>query len=389
MTIHLRCRAIRANRQSVLESMIPISHLLTYKCVAVFVPSKSTLFYFPSMSYNKGMKKFFQKAYVLSALVALAAASHGCSRQKVSPRAGIPPLPPETGVKMFAYVSEFVDISPRDSGTVNAAKSSRWIAKQIQRMGYEPKADTWTENTAFGKKTFCNIYVDIPGKSNRVILLGSHYDTKVGISDDFQSANDGGSTTGVLLGLIDHFSATKPQLYHTIRFAFFDGEEAVGSSYRDDDGLHGSKRMAAQFVRNRTSSPLVTAFIIDMVGDFDQKLEIPRNVTPWLATIAVKESAANPENARVSLGSNIVIDDHLPFIINCFPSLILIDFEYGSAPGKHDYWHTAEDTIDKIDPNSLQKVGNIVVGIINRIERGEDVPPELRPPPQHNASQAK
>ena len=188
-------------------------------------------------------------------------------------------------------------------------------------MGYEPKADTWTENTAFGKKTFCNIYVDIPGKSNRVILLGSHYDTKAGISDDFQGANDGGSTTGVLLGLIDHFSTTKPELYHTIRFAFFDGEEAVGSSYRDDDGLHGSKRMAAQYVRHGSSSPLVTVFVIDMVGDSNQKLEIPRNVTPWLATVAVKESSANPENARVSLGQNIVIDDHLPFIMNGFLSL--------------------------------------------------------------------
>ena len=335
------------------------------------------------------MKKIFHTAYALAAALALAAVAHGCTREKVPSRTGIDPLPPETGVKMFAYVSQFVEISPRDSGTVNAARSSRWIAQQIQRMGYAPKADTWTENTAFGKKTFCNIYVDIPGKSNRVILLGSHYDTKDGISDGFQGANDGGSTTGVLLGLIDHFSTTKPELHHTIRFAFFDGEEAVGSSYRDDDGLHGSRRMAAQLVRHRGSSPLTAAVIIDMVGDSNQKLEIPRNVTPWLATIAVKESSANPGNARVSLGSSIVIDDHVPFLVNGFPALNLIDFEYGSAPGRHDYWHTAEDSIDKIDPNSLHKAGNLVVGIINRIERGEDVPPEFGPTPQNNASPAK
>lgn len=126
-----------------------------------------------------------------------------------------------------------------------------------------------------------------------------------------------------------------------------------------------------------------------MVGDFNQKLEIPRNVTPWLATIAVRETADNPEAARVTLGSSILIDDHIPFLISGFPALNLIDFEYGSAPGKNDYWHTPEDTIDKIDPNSLHKTGNLVVGILNRIERGDDVPPELKPPRQNTANTAQ
>lgn len=302
----------------------------------------------------------------------------GCAKDAVIAPAHWRNLPPEAGIKMFTYTAEFVKISPRDSGTLNASRSSRWLAQEIRRMGFTPQADTWTEDTAFGKKTFCNIYVDIPGETPNVVLFGSHYDTKAGISDDFQGANDGGSSTGILLGLIEHLAETKPRLKSTVRFAFFDGEEAFGNTYRDDDGLHGSKRMAAQFTRNRLKTPLVAAIILDMVGDHNQRLEIPRNVTPWLAKIAIQESNANPNVARTLLADSAIIDDHLPFILNRFPAIDLIDFQYGSAPGKHDYWHSPQDTIDKISPDSLYKAGGLALAMLARIEEGSGLPPELQ-----------
>ncbi len=309
---------------------------------------------------------------------ALFLALAGCAKDVVEPPAQWRNLPPEAGIKMFAYTAEFVKISPRDSGTINASRSSRWLAQEIRRMGFTPQADTWVEDTAFGKKTFCNIYVDIPGETPNVVLFGSHYDTKAGISDDFQGANDGGSSTGILLGLIDHLAETKPHLKSTVRFAFFDGEEAFGNTYRDDDGLHGSKRMAAHFTRNRLKTPLVAAIILDMVGDLNQRIEIPRNVTPWLAKIAIQESNANPNVARTMLADSAIIDDHLPFIINRFPALDLIDFEYGSAVGKHDYWHSPQDTIDKISPDSLYKAGALALAMLARIEELSVLPPELQ-----------
>lgn len=302
----------------------------------------------------------------------------GCANDVVETPVSWQSLPPESGIKMCAYTAEFVKISPRDAGTLNASKSSRWIAQEIRRMGFTPKADTWTESTAFGNKTFCNIFVDIPGETDNVVLFGSHYDTKSGISDDFQGANDGGSSTGVLLGLIEHLAETKPRLRSTVRFAFFDGEEAAGNTYRDDDGLHGSKRMAMHFVRNRTKTPLVAAIILDMVGDNIQRLQIPRNVTPWLAKITIQASTSNPGLARASLADSAIIDDHLPFILNRFPAIDLIDFEYGSGEGRHDYWHTAQDTIDKISPDSLHKAGALALALLSRIEDGTGLPPELQ-----------
>lgn len=309
----------------------------------------------------------------------LCAAASGCARDTMSEAPAWHSLPPETGIKMLAYTADFVKTSPRDSGTVNASRASRWLAQEIRRIGLKPQADTWTEKTAFGPKTFCNIYVDIPGETPNVVLLGSHYDTKAGISETFQGANDGGSSTAVLLGLIEHLAERTPKLRNTVRFAFFDGEEAFGNTYRDDDGLHGSKRMATQFVRDRLKTPLLAVIVVDMVGDANLKLEIPRNVTPWLAKIAIQESEANPACARVSLASSAIIDDHLPFIFNRFAAIDLIDFEYGSAPGKHDYWHTDHDTIDKISPDSLYKTASLVLAMLARIEDGTGLPPELQP----------
>lgn len=290
-------------------------------------------------------------------------------------------LPPGTEIKMFAYLSEFLKISPRDSGTVNAGRSSQWLAQEIRRMGLKPQADTWTETTAYGRKTFSNIYVDFPGETNAVVLFGSHYDTKVGISDDFQGANDGGSSTAVLLGLIDHFATIKPKLHYTVRFAFFDGEECVGSSYRQDDGLHGSKRMALFFVHNQVTHPLRAAIILDMIGDKSQSIKIPRNVTPELARMALEISQKDAAMPRVSLAESQIIDDHLPFILVGGSALDLIDFEYGSAPGKHDYWHTAEDTIDKISPQSLRKAGSLALALLARLEdqaRQTDAAPDAK-----------
>lgn len=310
----------------------------------------------------------------------------GCTKPHAKTSSSWQHLPPEAGIKMFAYVSELVKISPRDSGTINASKASRWIAQEIRRMGFTPQADTWTETTAFGSKTFCNIFVDIPGETANIVLFGSHYDTKAGVSDDFQGANDGGSSTGVLLGLIEHIAETRPKLRNTIRFAFFDGEECFGNMYRDDDGLHGSKRMAAQFVQNRTATPLIAVIILDMIGDFNQTISIPRNVTPWLARIAIQEAKALSNGPRVILADNAIIDDHLPFIVSRFPAVDLIDFEFGSAPGKNDYWHTPEDTIDKISADSLYKAGALALAMLARIENGDGIPEELRalylPPPE-------
>jgi len=60
-----------------------------------------------------------------------------------------------------------------------------------------------------------------------------------------------------------------------------------------------------------------------------------------------------------------LLGDHQPFLEAGMPSVVLIDFEYGSAPGRNDYWHTPQDTLDKLSAKSLGIIGRVVIRMLN------------------------
>lgn len=276
-------------------------------------------------------------------------------------------LDANSGEAMLTYVKRFVEISPRDAGTLNSGKAQKWLVKEIRDAGLEPKTDTWIESTIEGRKTFCNIYTDYPGATADTILIGCHYDTKAGIGEGFQGANDGGSSVGVILELMRQMKENNVKTHHTIRFAFFDGEECLGESYSLHNGLHGSTRMADYYYEHKRDI-LKNVIIIDMVGDKNLVLEIPRNVTPKLAKQAMVAAMENPKAAQVSLATSYCIDDHWPFVERGFSAIDLIDYTYGSTPDSRDYWHTLEDSVDKLSPISLEKTAILVVDILKRID---------------------
>ena len=318
------------------------------------------------------MKYFAIRVFIAASVLS------GCAGGRKKAASDWRGLPENSGAEMMELVGRIAEISPRDAGTEGAAKASRFLAREIQSYGVEAKADSWVENTAFGHKAFSNVYADFPGATKNTVVFGSHYDSKAGI-DGFVGANDGGSSTAILLRLIRHFAETKPQLRSSVRFAFFDGEECFGRTYSEDDGLHGSERMAKHFARKRLDMPLVAVVNLDMVGDKNLHIQIPRNVTPWLAAIVMLEATSGRTDIpHASLADSSILDDHWPFARRGFSAVNLIDFEYGSAPGKNDYWHTAEDTPDKLSPDSLFKTANLALAILARIEDGENLPDEIR-----------
>ena len=319
----------------------------------------------------------------LFALASLAAALlAGCAGEQPPPppAAGWDVLPPEAGARMFELAAGLAEIAPRDAGTPGAGAASRHIAQTIRRMGVRPEADCWTESTPTGRKTFCNVYAELPGTSGRTVVLGTHYDTKPGIPG-FKGANDGASSTGVMLGLIEHLVSSPDRPRDTVLFAFFDGEEAAGAAYRDNDGLHGSRRLAAK-IGDRPGRT-VAVVVADMVGDGDLSLEIPRNAATWLAKTALKAALERRGDCPpVSIAETLIIDDHVPFLVAGYPAIDLIDFQYGSAPGRHDWWHTPQDTMDKLSPDSLRRTGSLLLAMLDRIGRDEEeVPRELRAAP--------
>ena len=292
-----------------------------------------------------------------------------------APPAAWPEFTAESATNAYRYVEGLVRFSPRDAGTTEAAYASQWIAQQLRGAGLKPHADVWRERVSDNPSLqFCNVWAEIPGETNTLVVIGSHYDTKSGIGDGFQGANDGGSSTGIALEAARLLAASGVRPHNTIRFAFFDGEECR-RSYAPDDGLHGSRRMARQLAENRASQDVVAAIVFDMVGDQDLHIQCPRNVTPWLASLVINASSelakrqpAGGASPLVRIADSYIVDDHWPFIEHNIPAIDLIDFDYGPVPGSQEYWHSVADTIDKISVDSLGASGRLLLDILLRID---------------------
>ena len=156
-----------------------------------------------------------------------------------------------------------------------------------------------------------------------------------------------------------------PLQQHPVLFGFLDGEECR-VQYGPHDGLHGSRRLAAQLAAEHRKVRAV--ILLDMIGDRDLTVTIPANGSSELTLLALQAAETAGVRNKFALADGQVLDDHQPFIEAGFPAVDLIDFIYGSAPGLNDYWHTPADTLDKISESSLTSVGQVVVEMLRQLD---------------------
>ena len=271
-----------------------------------------------------------------------------------------------SGESALEEVRKFVELGPKEPGTPGAEQAAAYLLARLKELGVEAEIQEFTDATPVGELTFRNVLGRIPGTGGRILLLGSHYDTKVGI-EGFVGANDSGSSTGLLLELARVLQAGAPHAME-IRFAFFDGEESR-QRYGPNDGFHGSRHLAETMEADGSLANVAAMILLDMVGDRDLTITIPRNGTPWLAALAFDAARAEGAREKFQLYPYTVGDDHEEFFARGVPAIDLIDFQFGSAPGKNDYWHTAEDTLDKLSAESLGIVGRVAARMADDVLR--------------------
>ena len=252
--------------------------------------------------------------------------------------------------------------TPRDAGTLNGRMAANYLCNAAISAGARASIDSFTAPTPAGMKEFHNVVAEWTNVSTGDwVVVVSHYDTKPFVK--CPGANDGASTSGLLVGLA---RAINSCTFHegNIMLMWLDGEECM-YSYTSTDGLWGSRHAAD---RLKASDRKVKAVIcVDMLGDSDLKISLPRNSSSALRRLALESAKRTGHANIVEEMRESVKDDHLPFHTLGFPAIDLIDFEYGSAPGLNDYWHTPKDTIDKISIFSLQASGEIVCDMINSL----------------------
>jgi len=262
------------------------------------------------------------------------------------------------GQRALEYTREFVSIGPRWVGSPGHAKAEAFLKKQFAKDKLEE--DTFTMNTPAGPQEMHNFIVRFPGKKDGVIVLASHYETNYPLRNiNYVGANDGGSTTGLLIEMANHLRGRTLDGY-SVWLVFFDGEEAF-KEWSDSDSTYGSRHLAAKWENDGTLRRIKAFIILDMIGDKDLDIQRDSNSTPWLLDLIQRAAAKNGDQSYFFQQQTTDSDDHLPFVRRGVPSADIIDLNYGY---ENSYWHTAQDTMDKISAKSLAIVGNTMLETI-------------------------
>ncbi len=267
------------------------------------------------------------------------------------------------GAKALDYARQFVAIGPRWPTSQNHLKAEAFLRDHFKYDQLEE--DTFTASTPIGSVDMRNFIVRFPGKKDGVIVLATHYETNYWLKDiNFVGANDGGSTTGLLLAIADQLRAGtaggKKLDGYSVWLVFFDGEEAI-KEWTDSDSTYGSKHLAAKWTRDGTL-PKIKAFILaDMIGDKDLNIKRDTNSTDWLVALVRKAAKKFGYEHYFFKQEGDIQDDHLPFVKRGVPSIDIIDLDYGPH---NTYHHTAQDTMDKISADSLTIAGDVFLETI-------------------------
>ena len=294
----------------------------------------------------------------------------------VLPLAAQPPksvAPHFNGQSAYTLTQQYLAAAPkRWSGSPGHTAAEEFIkshfAPEIAKGNFETDSFTAT-NTPIGAVPMRNYIVRYPGKKEGVIVLASHYETNYPLKDiAFVGANDGACTSAFLMELGNYLRTHPPQGY-SIWLVFDDGEEAI-KSWSTSDSLYGTRHLAAKWSQDGTIAKIKSFIVLDMIGDKSLDIDRESNSTPWLEDILMTAAKNTNHLAAISKDPPLAIeDDHLPFKQRGVPVLDLIDYNYG--PHTQDlpdgYHHTAQDTLDKISPKSLQTTGDLVLEIIRLI----------------------
>lgn len=252
------------------------------------------------------------------------------------------------GERALTNVKYQLDLGPRTMGSEAHDQVVSWMIDELKAQGWQVE----TQEAVISGQVIKNIIAK-RGDGTPWIILGSHYDLRLFADQDknpvnrkspVPGANDGASSTAILMELARVLSVKDNK---QIWLVFFDDEDngtvagtgwSIGSSY---------------FVSQLKEKP-DSVVILDMVGDKDLKIYKEGN--------SDRELNAEIWNVANGLGYKQfipsykydLIDDHIPFIQAGINAVDVIDFDY-------PYWHTSNDTLDKVSAESLKTVGDTIL----------------------------
>src|SRR5438094_4484734 len=233
-----------------------------------------------------------------------------------------------SGEKALAHVQSLVDLGPRPAGSDALVSARAYIEEQLESCGWKVTEQAFVDPTPRGGVKFVNLIARFGrgAKSNGVFLLCSHYDTKIFDAFRFVGANDGGSSTGLLLELA-RVLTQQPRLAEKIELVFFDGEEAF-ENFSNTDGIYGSRHFGHELGQDGSAKSFRGGLLFDMVGDRSLDITFPPNSpTKITRDIFASADALKLRNYFTYFDQDIT-DDHTPLNAIGIPVVDVIDFHY-------------------------------------------------------------
>jgi hypothetical protein len=341
-------------------------------------------------SKRSGMK--FVPIVLLSFAVTLMACDHDKDASSTAAQAKVPAasddtaatklsLPPDAGsspaidsTRAFQYVKEIVAFGPRPLGSANHKKVEDYLLAHLK--GDEVENDTFIADTPEGKFPVHNLVAKFPGTKDGIIVIASHYDTNYPLrKTSFVGANDGGSSSGLLLEFANQLRGKTREGY-SVWLVWDDAEEAIKPDTEVpflDDSLYGIRHLAEKWEADATLKKIKAFLLADMVGDADLNIEHDSNSTPWLEDVVYEAATRVGYQSHFFARTMPVDDDHIPFMKLGVACADFIDFDYGY---NDVFWHTTQDTMDKLSPKSLEIVGVTMLETVRILDKMDPLPPK-------------
>ena len=269
---------------------------------------------------------------------------------------GTPPDPEKIwtnfdGRLALAEAKALTGFGPRPSGSDVNKQVRQHLVERLTSFGWQTSEQRITEQAPDGREIeFCNLIARFSRSpvSPQRILIGAHFDTAP--SQEFQDpgASDGGANTAVLLE-IARTLAINPKLAGNVELLFLDGD----APFREltlNDGLFGSRFYTQMLRINGHAGDIRAAVLLDNIGS--ATLNYLPNSDPNL--VGTLKKAATALSINLEPANRSLLADHIPFAQAGIPSVALLDVDF-------PFLNTADDTADRLDPDSLAKTGALVL----------------------------
>ena len=260
------------------------------------------------------------------------------------------------------HIQTIQHFGPHPTGSIELEEVKEYLYQELNE--YDLSVDLKPWNYKF--KSGYNVEATLPGigSNNGIVIICAHYDS-VAVSP---GTDDDGSGVASVLTIAEIMSKT--EFNSTIRFVLFSGEE---------QGLYGSHKYAEEAYENQEN--IIGVICLDGVGYADNYLSshtiknFADESSDWIVDISrsIIKEYTEYVNLEILRFPNERISDHHSFYELGFQTSYFL--EYTINP----YYHTSEDTIDKMNMSYLTKICRLALGTVagmaevDRVLRNEDI----------------